>query len=76
MRVTLWAPLDNLTLSRRWSALGHCGMDSQHPQVFPYSHYLLSVNREKKGGWRLETPAHCVDRTRDTASRGRVPTVG
>lgn len=33
--------LVSLTLSRRQSALGYCGMYYQHPQVFPYSHYLL-----------------------------------
>lgn len=50
LRGALWAPLDSLTLSKTSSALVHCGMDSQHPQVFSYFHYLLSINREKKGG--------------------------
>lgn len=50
LRGALWAPLDSLTLSKTCSALVHCGMDSQHPQVFSHFHYLLSINREKKGG--------------------------
>lgn len=52
-RSTLQASLASLTLSRRWSALGHCGMNSQNLQVFP-SYYQLRINRGHKGGiWRL-----------------------
>lgn len=62
-RGVLQSSLVSLTLSRRWSALGHCGMYYQNPQVFPYSHYLLKTKMVKKRARHLGTPAHCVDRT-------------